>query len=121
IHVRRGEKVEVQNPASGLVTALEPIMRACSGTWIAHGSGNADREFVDSDDRIRVPPEDPAYQIRRVWLTKEEEQGYYYGFANEGLWALCHIAHTRPVFRSQDWAQYVAVNQRFADAVVKES
>lgn len=121
IHVRRGEKIEIQFPASGLVTALEPIMRACSGTWIAHGSGNADREVVDKYDRVRVPPDNPSYQIRRVWLSKEEEQGYYYGFANEGLWALCHIAHTRPTFRSQDWSQYVAVNRRFADAVVEES
>lgn len=121
IHVRRDDKIEIQFPASGLVTALEPIMRACSGTWIAHGSGNADREVVDKNDHIRVPPDNPSYQIRRVWLTKEEEQGYYYGFANEGLWALCHIAHTRPTFRSQDWSHYVAVNKRFADAVVEEA
>lgn len=121
IHVRRDDKIEIQFPASGLVTALEPIMRACSGTWIAHGSGNADREVVDKNDHIRVPPDNPSYQIRRVWLTKEEEQGYYYGFANEGLWALCHIAHTRPTFRSQDWNQYVAVNKKFADAVVEEA
>lgn len=121
IHVKRDEKIEIQFPASGLVTALEPIMRACSGTWIAHGSGNADREVVDKNDHIRVPPDNPSYQIRRVWLTKEEEQGYYYGFSNEGLWALCHIAHTRPTFRSQDWGQYVAVNKKFADAVVEEA
>lgn len=121
IHVRRDNKIEIQFPASGLVTALEPIMRACSGTWIAHGSGNADREVVDKNDHIRVPPDNPSYQIRRVWLTKEEEQGYYYGFSNEGLWALCHIAHTRPTFRSQDWNQYVAVNKKFADAVVEEA
>lgn len=121
IHVKRKDKIEIQFPASGLVTALEPIMRACSGTWIAHGGGSADREVVDEKDHIRVPPEDPSYQIRRVWLTKEEEQGYYYGFANEGLWALCHIAHVRPVFRSQDWAQYVAVNQKFAKTVVEEA
>jgi len=121
IHVKRNEKIEIQVPASGLVTALEPIMRACSGTWIAHGSGNADREVVDKDDRVRVPPENPSYQIRRVWLTKEEEQGYYFGFANEGIWPLCHIAHTRPTFRTADWNQYVAVNQKFADAVVKEA
>jgi trehalose 6-phosphate synthase len=121
IHQRRGEKIEVQQPASGLVTALEPIMRACSGTWIAHGSGSADREVVDKYDRVAVPPEDPAYQIRRVWLTAEEEAGYYYGFANEGLWPLCHIAHVRPIFRSSDWAQYIAVNRKFANAVVSES
>lgn len=121
IHVRKNDKVEIQFPASGLVTALEPIMRACSGTWIAHGSGNADREVVDKHDHVRVPPENPSYQIRRVWLTKEEEQGYYYGFANEGIWALCHIAHVRPIFRSSDWAQYVAANEKFANAVVEES
>lgn len=121
IHQRRGEGVVVQRPASGLVTAMEPIMRACSGTWIAHGSGSADRDVVDRHDRVAVPPEKPMYQIRRVWLTQEEEAGYYYGFANEGLWPLCHIAHVRPIFRSADWAQYVAVNRKFAEAVVAES
>jgi trehalose 6-phosphate synthase len=121
VHQRRGDRIEVQRPASGLVTALEPIMRACSGTWIAHGSGSADREMVDKHDRVAVPPEKPAYQIRRVWLTPEEEAGYYYGFANEGLWPLCHIAHVRPTFRSGDWAQYVAVNRKFARAVASEA
>ena len=121
IHQRRGDHVEVRRPASGLVTALEPIMRACSGTWIAHGSGSADRETVDADDKLPVPPDKPAYQLRRVWLTPEQEAGYYYGFANEGLWPLCHIAHVRPTFRSSDWAQYVAVNKKFAQAVVAEA
>lgn len=121
LHTRTRKGVEVQRPASGLVTAVEPVMRACSGTWIAHGSGSADRESVDRNDRVPVPPGNPAYTLRRVWLTKEEEAGYYYGFANEGLWPLCHIAHVRPVFRSSDWEQYVLVNQRFADAVVKEA
>lgn len=121
IHQRRGERIEVQRPASGLVTALEPIMRACSGVWIAHGSGSADREVVDKHDRIAVPPEKPAYQLRRVWLSAEEEAGYYYGLANEGLWPLCHIAHVRPTFRSGDWAHYVAVNRKFAGAVIAEA
>ncbi len=121
IHVRRGEQVEVQRPASGLVTALEPIMRACSGTWIAHGGGSADRETVDEKDRVAVPPGKPAYSLRRVWLSAEEEAGYYAGFANEGLWPLCHIAHVRPIFRSSDWAHYVNVNRKFAKAVVAES
>ena len=121
IHQRRGDGVEVQRPASGLVTALEPIMRACSGVWIAHGSGSADRNVVDKYDRIAVPPEKPAYQLRRVWLSAEEEAGYYYGFSNEGLWPLCHIAHVRPTFRSGDWAHYVAANRKFAKAVVAES
>ncbi|GMV54847.1 MAG: hypothetical protein AMXMBFR6_06520 [Betaproteobacteria bacterium] len=121
IHQRHGDRIETQRPASGLVTALEPIMRACSGTWIAHGSGTADREVVDKNDRVSVPPEHPAYAIRRVWLSTEEEAGYYYGFANEGMWPLCHIAHVRPIFRSSDWAQYVAVNRKFADAVAQET
>ena len=121
IHVHRNDRIEVQRPASGLVTALEPVMRACSGTWIAHGGGSADRETVDATDHIRVPPERPAYRIRRVWLSEEEEAGYYYGFSNSGLWPLCHIAHTRPVFRTADWNAYVTVNRRFADAVVSEA
>jgi trehalose 6-phosphate synthase len=121
IHMRRGGRIEVQRPASGLVTALEPIMRACSGTWIAHGSGPADRDVVDRHDRVGVPPDNPRYRIRRVWLTPEEEAGYYYGFSNEGLWPLCHIAHVRPTFRADDWASYAAVNRRFAKAVVAES
>ena len=121
MHTRTRKGIEVLRPASGLVTAVEPVMRACSGTWIAHGSGSADSETVDRNDRVSVPPANPSYTLRRVWLTKEEELGYYYGFANEGLWPLCHIAHVRPVFRSSDWEQYEQVNQRFADAVVKEA
>ena len=121
IHQRRGDRIEVQRPASGLVTAMEPIMRACSGTWIAHGSGSADHDVVDKHDRVAVPPDKPSYRIRRIWLSPEEEAGYYYGFANEGLWPLCHIAHVRPTFRSDDWAHYVAVNRKFAKAVVNES
>ena len=121
IHVKTPEGLRVQHPASGLVTALEPVMRACSGTWIAHGSGSGDRETVDRDDRVAVPPGHPAYQLRRLWLSDQEVAGYYDGFANEGLWPLCHIAHVRPTFRTSDWEQYRAVNARFADAVVKEA
>jgi len=121
IHIRNDGQIEVNRPASGLVTAIEPVMRACSGTWIAHGSGNADRETVDRHDRVQVPPEHPEYTLRRIWLTREEEKGYYYGFANEGLWPLCHIAHVRPIFRSSDWQLYRAINQRFADAVAEEA
>jgi trehalose 6-phosphate synthase len=120
IHMRRGKSVEVSVPASGLVTALEPVLCACDGTWLAHGSGTADRESVDRHDRLPVPPDDPRYTLRRVWLTKEEEEGYYYGFANEGVWPLCHIAHTRPIFRAADWKQYQAVNRKFADALLEE-
>jgi trehalose 6-phosphate synthase len=113
--------IEVQHPASGLVTALEPIMRACSGVWVAHGSGSADRETVDRNDHVRVPPNEKSYHIRRVWLSEEELQGHYYGVSNEGLWPLCHMAHARPIFRAEDWRQYRAVNQKFADAVCSEA
>jgi trehalose 6-phosphate synthase len=121
IHVRSPNGIQVQRPASGLVTALEPVMRACSGTWIAHGGGSADRETSDAAGHLRVPPQEPAYTLRRLWISKEEEKGYYYGFSNEGLWPLCHIAHVRPVFRTDDWTQYQAVNEKFADAVVAEA
>ena len=120
MHVRQGKSVEAIVPAGGLIAALEPVMRACDGTWVAHGAGDADREVVDQHDRLRVPPEDPHYTLRRVWLSKEEEEGYYFGFANEGLWPLCHIAHTRPTFRATDWDQYRAVNRKFAEAVLRE-
>jgi trehalose-6-phosphate synthase len=116
----KDNSVDVIVPASGVVTALEPVLIACNGTWIAHGSGSADREAVDKQDCLRVPPDHPAYTLRRVWLNSEEERGYYAGFSNEGLWPLCHIAHTRPVFRPEDWFQYQQVNRRFADAVLAE-
>ncbi|MGH9325244.1 MAG: alpha,alpha-trehalose-phosphate synthase (UDP-forming) [Terriglobia bacterium] len=119
-HFHRGREIGYMVPASGLVTALEPILRATNGTWVAYGGGDADRETVDEEDRLRVPPEDPHYTLRRVWLSKEEIEGYYYGFANEGLWPLCHIAHTRPIFRAEDWAFYQAANQKFADVVLEE-
>ncbi len=120
MHVRQGRQIQCIIPASGLVTAVEPILRACGGTWIAHGAGDADRETADSGGRIKVPPETPLYTLRRVWLEKEEEDGYYYGFSNEGLWPLSHIAHTRPIFRAQDWACYQKVNAKFAEAALGE-
>ena len=122
VHNRDAEgRVVVQFPASGMVTAIEPIMRACSGVWIAHGSGSADRDAVDRYDHVPVPPEDPEYTLRRVWLTREEEEGYYYGFSNEGLWPLCHLAYVRPEFRAADWRAYEAVNAKFAAACVAEA
>ncbi len=120
MHVRRGNAIEIVVPASGLVTAMEPILRASDGTWIAHGAGDADRATVNDQDRLPVPPEEPRYTLRRVWLTPDQEEGYYNGFANEGLWPLCHIAHTRPLFRPEDWRHYCDVNQKFADALLEE-
>ncbi len=119
-HVWRGNAIECSVPASGLVTALEPVLRACDGTWIAQGTGSADVETVDEHGRLRVPPEHPEYTLRRVWVSPEEEQGFYFGFSNEGIWPLCHIAHTRPVFREQDWKSYREINRRFAEALLEE-
>src|SRR5262249_13526616 len=119
-HVWSGRRIETRIPASGVVTALEPVMRACGGVWVAHGSGDADREAVDERDTVRLPIESPRYALKRVWLTQDEEAGYYYGFANEGLWPLCHIVHARPTFRSEDWVHYRAVNEKFAEAVLAE-
>jgi alpha,alpha-trehalose-phosphate synthase [UDP-forming] len=120
MHMNVGNMVQCIIPAGGLVTALDPILRACGGIWIAHGGGTADRETVDARNHISVPPDEPAYTLRRVFLSKEEEEGYYYGFSNEGIWPLCHITHTRPVFELQDWIQYQQVNQKFADALLEE-
>ena len=121
IHNHAPNGVRLQIPASGLVAALEPIMRACGGTWIAHGSGSADRDVVDAHDRLAVPPDAPEYRLRRIWISEEEQEGYYYGLANEGLWPLCHIAFVRPIFRESDWRLYEQINRRFADAVVQEA
>jgi trehalose 6-phosphate synthase len=120
VHARQGKEIVYSTPPSGLVTAIEPVLRSCDGVWVASGSGSADRDTVDEFDRLRVPPDDPRYTLRRVWLTPEEEAHYYDGFANEGLWPLCHIAHTRPIFRAADWETYQAVNRKFADALLRE-
>lgn len=120
IHMHKKSNIICQRSAGGVVTALDPVMKACSGLWIAHGSGDADKKTVDKNDRLQVPPDDPKYTLHRVWLTKEEEDGYYYGFANEGLWPLSHIAYTRPQFEELDWRMYETVNRKFADAILKE-
>jgi trehalose 6-phosphate synthase len=116
----KDKSISVIVPASGVVTALEPVLRACNGTWIANGSGSADREVVDAKDSLRVPPDHPSYTLRRVWVSDEEDKGYYEGFSNEGLWPLCHVAHTRPIFRPEDWLQYQKINRRFTDVVLQE-
>ncbi|HBW22038.1 MAG: hypothetical protein A2X28_09460 [Elusimicrobia bacterium GWA2_56_46] len=120
MHIKEGKEIRTIIPAGGLVTALDPILKAAGGTWVAHGSGEADFEVTDDKNRIKVPPEEPAYTLRRVPLSKEEEDGYYYGFANEGIWPLCHIAHIRPIFRKEDWKYYYEVNQKFAQTVLEE-
>ncbi len=121
LHELRDGKPRLIVPAGGLVTALDPVLQACGGVWVAHGSGEADRRMADAKGRLAVPPDDPTYTLRRVWLSREEEQGYYYGFANEGLWPLCHLAHERPMFRAGDWEHYVRANRRFAEATLEEA
>jgi trehalose 6-phosphate synthase len=110
----------IRRPVSGLVTGIEPMLLACGGTWIAHGEGAADRAHADAEGRLAVPPDDPQYTLRRLWIEKEEYERYYSGFANEGLWPLCHIAYTQPVFRSADWQAYRSVNEAFARAAAHE-
>jgi alpha,alpha-trehalose-phosphate synthase [UDP-forming] len=121
IHTFSGRQITVKVPASGLATALDPVMQACGGTWIAHGSGDADKEVVDRLSKVGVPPNQPRYFLKRAWLSKEEEDGYYYGFANEALWPLCHIVYTRPIFRRSDWEAYQNVNRVFAQCVLEEA
>ncbi len=121
VHRLDGEEIVCERGVGGLVTALEPVMRTCGGTWVAHGGGNADRDVVDEHDHIGVPPEHPEYTLRRVWLSKADEDDYYYGFANQALWPLCHIAYQRPIFEAQDWEAYRRVNHQFAEAVLQEA
>ncbi len=120
MHIHEGKNINCIVPASGMITAMEPILKACGGLWIASGTGDADKVTVDSDDKVRVPPDNPKYTLKRLWLSKEEEDHFYYGFSNEGLWPLCHIAHTRPTFREEDWDYYKKVNKKFAKAVLDE-
>lgn len=120
VHTHTKEGVRWSVPAGGVITALETVMAACGGTWIAHGSGDADRETADQTGRLRVPPDEPRYTLRRVWLKDEEVQGYYTGFSNEALWPLSHMAHTRPAFRKEDWSMYRKVNGTFAKMVLDE-
>ncbi len=120
IHTFSGRKIVAQKPASGLTVALDPVMQACGGTWVAHGSGDADVEMVDKANKVNVPPDEPRYSLKRVWLSKEDENGYYYGFANEALWPLCHIVYTKPQFHERDWEIYRKVNAMFAQSVIEE-
>jgi trehalose 6-phosphate synthase len=121
MHIHEAKEIKCIVPASGLITAMEPILKACSGLWIASGTGDADKETVNKNDKVEVPPEEPKYTLKRLWLTKKEEDHFYYGFSNEGLWPLCHIAHTRPTFRKDDWHYYEKVNNSFAKAVLDET
>lgn len=115
----KGE-INYRVPAGGVVTAIEPVMKACNGTWIAWGSGNADKLVVDAESKIRVPVHEPKYTLKRVWLSDQEVTGYYNGFSNEAMYPLSLMAHTRPLFRKEDWHEYKKVNGIFTQAVLSE-
>ncbi|MFC2047891.1 trehalose-6-phosphate synthase [Chloroflexota bacterium] len=120
IHTMSGKEIKWNRPVSGLTEALDPVMRASGGTWVAQGTGDADRKVVDARDRVAVPPDKPEYTLRRVWLTEGEVAGFYLGFANEALWPLCHVTFTPPAFSEDWWNTYKNVNKIFADAVMQE-
>ena len=111
----------VRRPAGGLVSALDPTMRRTHGTWVAWGSGTADRDTADAGGRLMVPPEDPSYTLRRVWLDEADVEGYYLGFANTALWPLCHMLVQHYRYRADHWDRYLAVNRRFAAAAAEEA
>lgn len=119
-HQHSAEGIRVVRNAGGLTVALDAVMQALGGVWVAHGNGDADREVVDAGDRVACPPEDPRYLLRRIWLTDEDHARYYSGLANGALWPLCHIVYVRPRFELDDWESYTEVNRRFADAVIAE-
>lgn len=119
-HVFKGNKIECQRGVGGVSSALDPVMRACNGIWVAYGNGDADHKTSDEKGRLRVPPEDPSYTLRRVWLSKQEELGFYYGYSNSFLWPLCHVAFQRPSFTQEDWDCYKQVNEKFAKTVLEE-
>jgi trehalose 6-phosphate synthase len=120
-HRRRGGEIVSSRPAGGITSALDPLLQAVGGVWIAWGSGNADAEVTDPGGRVRVPPEAPRYTLRRIWLNRSEVRHYYLGFANQFLWPLFHLRPSLTRVRTADWEHYRRVNQRFAEAVVEET
>src|SRR3989338_9597591 len=90
-HVRKAKTLTLQRTIGGVTAALEPVMEATQGTWIAWGSGEADREAVDDHERVGIPAKKPQYHLRRVWLTENEVRDYYEGHVNQTLWPLCHL------------------------------
>jgi trehalose 6-phosphate synthase len=119
-HVHTEEGIHVTRNAGGLTVALDAVVRALGGVWVAHGNGDADREVTDAHDRVACPPSRPVYQLRRIWLDAVDHARYYSGLSNSALWPLCHIVYVRPHFRADEWERYVEVNRRFADAVLEE-
>ena len=107
--------------ANGVATAFEPLMEACDGMWIAQSSNAKDKDKNEDENIVlKVPPDNPKYTLKRVWLTEQEEIGYNKGYSVEGLYPLCLNTHTRPMFREEDWIEYKKVNAKFAKAVLSE-
>jgi trehalose 6-phosphate synthase len=115
--------IRVERSAGGLVTALGPLVQACSGTWVACGEGVAagDSRVAGECDGVDVRCVRNRYRLRYVSLPEHEHRAYYYGFANQGLWPLCHHLHVQPTFRSGDYLAYRSANMRFAAAIVDEA
>ncbi|WP_458207193.1 alpha,alpha-trehalose-phosphate synthase (UDP-forming) [Haladaptatus sp. NG-SE-30] len=113
--------VVVQRPAGGLTSALDPVVQSAGGTWVAWASGDADHEVTDEDGRVGVPPESPAYDLRRVRLSDEQVQGYYYGYSNQVLWPICHVDPSKMNAESAFWTQYRSANRKFANAIAEEA
>ncbi len=119
-HVREQGQTHVLRNVGGLTVALDSVVQALGGLWVAYGHGTADRAAVDERSRVRLPEEDPTFTLKRVWISREDYQLYYGGFSNGALWPLCHVVYVRPRFHLQQWERYCEINQRFANAVLEE-
>ncbi len=120
IHYHGGDEIKCQAAVGGVTSALDSAMRAINGVWIAHGGGDADKETVTSQNKLMVPPDNPLYTLKRVWLKEKDFRGYYHGFSNQALWPLCHSAYVPPVFDRSHWDKYKKVNNIFARNVLGE-
>ncbi|MBP9855276.1 MAG: trehalose-6-phosphate synthase [Candidatus Omnitrophica bacterium] len=120
VHVFNRRNVECERGVGGVISALDPVMQACHGLWVALSDGDADRKVSAPHGKVQVPPENASYTLKMIWLNKKEQEGYYYGFSNEALWPLCHMAFKRPIFRQEDWEYYQRVNAKFAQAILDE-
>ena len=105
-----GGETHWKSSPGGLVTALEPVMRASDGAWIGW-TGVADREFD--------PFEHDGISIVPVPLAAQELEEYYEGFSNDTLWPLYHDVIAPPSFHREWWDSYVRVNRRFAEAAAR--
>ncbi|BCB95438.1 hypothetical protein JZK55_03600 [Dissulfurispira thermophila] len=121
IHKKTGLSIKVEKPAGGLTSAMDDVLKVTGGTWVAWGSGSGDRDVVDNKNLVPVPPENPSYMLKRVWLTPSKAENYYHGYSNQVLWPLCHITLDRVYFRKKFWEDYKEANRAFSDAVLEEA